>query len=161
MPATGEESEMSEYADIGAIRSWADGVMARQPDYIIGGNYMRRWWVVPRNAWCNVYLHHILRSDDDRAFHDHPWDNMSLVIAGRYVEHTPGGAFFRNPGDVVSRKAGDAHRLEILEGEDAVSLFQTGPKVREWGFHCPQGWRHWEEFCALGDSSRVGKGCAP
>lgn len=148
-----------QYAGIDDIAAWAASLMRREPDYIIGGNYMRRWWVVPRNAWCNVYLHEILRSDDDRALHDHPWDNTSLVIAGRYIEHTPYGAYERRPGHSVTRKAAAPHRLEIPEGERAVSLFMTGPKVREWGFHCPNGWRHWEEFCAPGDSSRVGKGC--
>lgn len=47
----------------------------RPPDVVIGGDaspYMRRWWVIPRNRRFNVYLHHFLRSDDDRALHDHP-----------------------------------------------------------------------------------------
>ncbi len=35
----------------------------------------------------------------------------------------------------------------------------TGPKVRECGFHCPQGWRHHEEFFAPHDKGRVGRGC--
>ena len=26
------------------------------------------------------------------------------------------------------------------------SLFITGPVIREWGFHCPNGWRHWKQF---------------
>jgi hypothetical protein len=48
----------------------------RRPDFIIGGAdnpYLLRWWIIPRNRWCNVYLHKILRDDDPRALHDHPW----------------------------------------------------------------------------------------
>jgi hypothetical protein len=36
-----------------------------------------------------VKLHHILRSDDDRDLHDHPWSFLSIVLKGGYWEHTP------------------------------------------------------------------------
>lgn len=36
----------------------------------------------------------------------------------------------------------------------------TGPIVREWGFDCPQGWRHWTEYTkGEGHTSGVGRGC--
>ena len=123
-------------ASLEDLQAWARGVIqVRQPDFVIGDNYLRRWWVVPRNEGCNVYLHEINRSDDDRALHDHPWDNTSQLLLGSYIEHTPEGSFQRVAGDIVTRKATDAHRLNIVPGEKAVSLFMTGPKLREWGFH--------------------------
>ena len=73
--------------------------------------------------------------------------------------YTPEGVFDRAAGSIVTRKATDAHRLEIPEGGRAVSLFITGPKLREWGFHCPNGWRHWREFVDERDSGQVGRGC--
>lgn len=150
------------YATPEELRRWAEGVMSRAPDYIIGDPaepYMLRWWIVPRNAGCNVYLHAILRSDDDRALHDHPWPNTSMLIDGRYVEHTPEGRFERGPGWIGSREANAAHRLEIHPGERAISLFFTGPKVREWGFLCPKGWVHWQDFTAGTNGERIGRGC--
>lgn len=40
------------------------------------------------------------------------------------------------------------------------TLFITGLKVREWGFYCPNGWRHWKLFCSnRGNNSTVGRGC--
>ena len=83
----------------------------RAPDFVIGpagDPYMRRWWVIPRNKWFNIYLHNIMRSDDDRALHDHPWTNVSVLLRGSYLEHLPGGvaklrkpwrpwAFWRSP----------------------------------------------------------------
>jgi hypothetical protein len=81
------------------MEKWADQLMAsREPDFIIGDNYLRRWWVIPRNREVNVYLHEINKSDDDRAFHDHPWTNTSFLIRGSYIEHTPEGSFVRRPG---------------------------------------------------------------
>lgn len=147
------------YADTAAMHMWATTIMMREPDFIIGDNYIRRWWVVPRNKSCNVYLHEILHSDDDRAMHDHPWANTSLLIAGSYIEHTPEGAFTRVAGDVVERAANAQHRLEIMPGQSAISLFMTGPTVREWGFACPKGWVHWTDFVDARDAGQVGRGC--
>src|SRR5271156_1916144 len=61
----------------------------RPPDFIVGGKefpYMRRWWIIPRNRVFNIYLHHFLRSDDDRALHDHPSWNISFILEGAYTE---------------------------------------------------------------------------
>lgn len=150
------------YNDLEELQEWGRGQMARPPDFIIGDNQLRRWWIVPRNRQCNVYLHETLHSDEDRALHDHPWDNGSFLIEGSYIEVTPDGEFLRSAGDIVTRAATDAHRLVIPEGGRAVSIFTTGPIIRDWGFHCPQGWRHWKEFVANPGStqSTVGRGCA-
>jgi len=153
------------YAGLEELDGWADRVMrSRAPDFIIGevtNPYMRRWWIIPRNRLMNVYLHEVLRSDDDRALHDHPWDNTSLLIRGSYLEITPEGKLIREPGDVIHRQATDAHRLVVEDGEPVRSLFMTGPNVREWGFHCPQGWRHWRDFVGVSaeGTSVVGRGC--
>jgi len=150
------------YSSPEEMAAWAAQQMDRSPDFVIGeaaAPYMRRWWIIPRNKQCNVYLHEILRSHDDRALHDHPWPNTSMLLAGRYVEHTPDGTFMREAGWVGSRGADAAHRLEILPGERAVSLFITGPKVREWGFHCPNGWVHWRDFTGGEHGEIVGRGC--
>ena len=75
------------YASLVDMMGWARAAMARKPDFVIGepvAPYLRRWWIIPRNEQMNVYLHEILRDDDDRALHDHPWANTSYVIEGRY-----------------------------------------------------------------------------
>ena len=150
-----------DYATLADMQAWANRIFCRRsPDVVIGDDYLRRWWVAPRNAFANVYLHEFRRSDDERALHDHPWANGSYIIEGRYIEHTPDGQFLRVAGDFVSRPAEALHRIELIGGQPAVSLFTTGPKIREWGFACPQGWRHWTEFCAEGDNTQVGRGCA-
>lgn len=142
------------------LLDWAEATMAhRPPDFVIGDSYLQRWWIVPRNAWCNVYLHRFHRSDDDRALHDHPWTSTSFIIAGRYREHTPAGVFERQAGDVVSRAADALHRVELYPGESATTLFITGPKVRDWGFQCPQGWVPWQVFTDPLDIGQTGRGC--
>lgn len=141
-----------------------DRMMRREPDFIIGRSddpYLRRWWLIPRNRFFNIYLHEFLRSDDDRALHDHPWLNLSILLRGSYREWTPyrDGLIFRTfvAGDFKFRRATAAHRIEV--DYPCVSLFVTGPRVREWGFHCPQGWVHWKLFTAPGNYGEIGRGC--
>ena len=155
-----------EYSSLADMQAWASRVMMAPPDFVIGGNnpYLRRWWIVPRNEFQNVYLHHGLRDDDDRALHDHPWPNQSFLINGRYREVMPEGSFIREAGSLISRRAEDAHRLELIDGEPFISLFFTGRKEREWGFHCPNvdgppRWVHWRDFTAGENGEIVGKGC--
>lgn len=140
----------------------------RAPDFVIGGTerpYLRRWFVIPRNRVFNVYLHQFLRSDDDRALHDHPWANCSVLLRGCYIEHTidAGGINQRRvlvAGDWRARWSGRlAHRVELVDGP-CWTLFITGPRYRAWGFHCPeQGWIPWERFTAEDDKGAIGKGC--
>jgi hypothetical protein len=165
--------------------------LSRTPDFVIGNPaepYLKRWYIIPRNRYFNIYLHQILRSDDDRALHDHPWWNVSFILKGGYWEHCrmvspfDGGydviRKWRAPGSIVCRRATAAHRLELFIEDRTYSirrdpdgmmrahhakhprpcwsLFITGPKVREWGFLCPKGWRHWREFIGLPSGEATG-----
>jgi hypothetical protein len=171
------------------LRLLAERVMSsRPPDQVIGGRedpYMLRWWLTPwrkynsmfeieLSPWArfvnflrlpNVYVHQFYRSDDDRALHDHPWANCSIVLTGEYTEHTidAGGIrrrAIRKAGDIVVRRARAAHRIELHAGP-CQTLFITGFRTRSWGFHCPeQGWIPWRRFTNAADGgSTVGPGC--
>jgi len=152
----------------------------RAPDFIVGGEtdpYLLRWWLIPRNPLFNIYLHEFRRPDDDRALHDHPWVNLSILLAGEYIEHRidQGGVHFRHErkqGDLVARGPRAAHRVALWSREvcgengqvrvehlPCVTLFVTGPRVRQWSFHCAHGWRHWKEFVSSRDKGSVGRGC--
>ena len=143
-------------------------IFKRDPDVYIGGKedtYMKRWWIIPRNRFFNIYLHHFLRSDDDRALHDHHWWNVSILLRGSYIEHTPKGLVVRSAPAIAFRIAEAAHRIQLfgsIRGELPVwTIFITGPRVRDWGFHCKQGWVSQKDFLAPreGNESKVGKGC--
>lgn len=142
-------------------------IRSRDPDFVIGeasNPYLLRWYVIPRNRFFNIYLHDILRDDDDRALHDHPWINLSIVLSGGYHEHTidAGGIHrrtYRGRGALKLRLPSAAHRLQVgIFG--ATTLFITGPRVREWGFHCPErGWVHWRDFTGGERGELIGAGC--
>lgn len=76
----------------------------------------------------------------------------------------------RREGTVKFRLGRAPHRIELLPitGRKSLgraplrecwTLFITGPRIREWGFYCPKGWRHWKEFTAPHDAGQVGRGC--
>lgn len=140
----------------------------RDPDFVIGdpnNPYLIRWWLRrDRENGCE-YLHKVMRDDDDRALHDHPWDSTSIILSGKLREVLPGpvaggkhDSRILTPGSITSRKATDAHRLEIVQGP-VWTLFITGPMVRDWGFHCPNGWVPWWEFVASDNPGVPGRGC--
>jgi hypothetical protein len=131
----------------------------RKPDLIIGDNYLRRWHLIPRNKWFNVYLHNIRKSDDDRAMHDHPYWNVSIILRGWYIEHVPGARHVCKAGSIIVRPATALHRLEVPLNGSAWSLFITGRRVRTWGFQCPQGWRPYFKFVDPNNPGQPGAGC--
>jgi hypothetical protein len=139
--------------------------LGRQPDFVVGkaeDPYLLRWWVIPRNKLFNVYLHKFCQSDDDRALHDHPWlFNASILLKGAYLEHKGNREVrLRKAGRIYFRWGKAPHRVELIDGQPVWTLFITGSVVREWGFYCKQGWRHWKEFVAerVGGNDR-GRGC--
>lgn len=149
------------------IVSWFKTLLSGKPHFIIGGidnPYMLRWWVIPRNPMLNIFIHKFVRSDDDRALHDHPWPFMSFLLSGSYQEITDTSIILRQRFSSGIHKASHRHRVVLLEGAQrrelpCWTLVITGPKIREWGFWCPRGFVHWKSFTAPADKGQIGGGC--
>lgn len=120
--------------------------------------YMERYWLVKPSRWtfgCGIRVHHILRSDNDRDMHTHPWWNLSLILRGVYWEVMPAkkdepGAYYggyvnlnepfkmkqRKVGDLVFRRRTARHKLMLFRGP-VWTFFVTGPETRDaspWGY---------------------------
>lgn len=103
-------------------------------------DYMQRW--IFHTPFGTLRVHKILRSDDDRHLHDHPWSFASLILRGRYFDVFPGGSRSYRPGDVNVKSHEDLHKLVVIEGP-VWTLVVTGPKRKSWGFVTEKGWvRH-------------------
>lgn len=138
----------------------ADYIIARamRTPYRHLPGYMERFWLLPYSRLpVAVRVHHILRSDDDRAFHDHPWPYLTVILRGGYTEVRPvfdrSGLYagttsaWRAAGSVLFRGARSWHRLEVPAGVDTWTLFITGPKVQQWGFMVhPDRKMPWRKF---------------
>lgn len=148
---------------------WLITKAQKTPYYHLAG-YMERFWLVPYKeagslgadgtgsvsfwrrpfAWLlqnkdiAVRVHHILKSDDDRALHTHPWNYWSVILKGGYWEVTAeydAGGFFKRlnrkwygPGSFIRRSSTSLHRLEIEEGSSCWTLFITFKYKHSWGF---------------------------
>lgn len=167
------------------LKKWAERLIARTtrrpPDIVIGGNdrpYMHRWYLLgarPKKigdklhsktimGMSRPYLHRFMRSDDDRALHDHPAASLSIALRGHAIEHTiaAGGIHQRHmlrAGQIRYRSAKFTHRIEIEPGTEFWTLFIFFRNTRNWGFHCKRGWMPWQEFTAANDSGEIGQGC--
>lgn len=144
--------------------------------------YMLRWWFLRKREWkwlerwprlgylfcLSVRVHNILRSDNDRHAHDHPFWTISVILRGSYWEWMPAkdrrgfkiaatrhSDFFdaevllpvlRSPGDIVVRRSTDRHRLEVEDGP-VTTMFVCGPRTQDWGFYVPNvGKLFWRNY---------------
>lgn len=114
--------------------------------------YLRRWTLI-ETPWFELNVHHILRSDDDRHLHDHPWPFVSLIVSGGYLEHLdpPTGSTltlfrWREAGTLVWHRAEDLHRIELPAGQTAWTVVLCGRRRREWGFLTNFGWMPWRKY---------------
>jgi hypothetical protein len=78
-------------------------------------------------------VHHWLGSDDDRAFHDHPWWFLTFVVKGGYTDKTPDGDEILRAPAIRFRPALHQHTVTYMPG-GAWTVLVTGPKARTWGF---------------------------
>lgn len=134
--------------------AWVDDLIAKAKltpyEHLPG--YMNRYWLTkpPGEGDCAARIHEILRSDNDRHLHDHPWDYTTIILRNGYFEdHYKDGELVRSgfygPGTVLQRKAGDAHRLVLPYGP-VWTLFIMGPWQQVWGFLTPGGKIPWSEY---------------
>ncbi len=135
------------------------------------GPYLVRYYIIPGNHYFNIYLHHFLSSDIDKALHDHPWASIGILIYGHYYEHMPVDTdawrahlsretYFvkRRPFVPIYRKPEHIHKVELIDNKPVWTIFITGPVVRNWGFYCASYWRGHKDFLTE-DGSNIGKGC--
>lgn len=145
---------------------WLIARAKRTPYFHLEG-YMERYWLVPYDAsgtWSDVNcgpaswwrqpiarvlqlfgiaarVHHILRSDEGRDPHDHPWSYLTVILMGGYFEERfdDEGRFvsvrWHGPGSVLWRPANSWHKLIVPQGQTAWTLFITGRKQATWGFN--------------------------
>ncbi|WP_282352067.1 hypothetical protein [Pseudomonas sp. PS01303] len=85
-----------------AIAGWLIGRAKLTPyQHIMSADgtemYMGRWWLFnpysrethkPALWWCpwSFRVHHIMRPDEDRDLHDHPWNARTIILRGWYTE---------------------------------------------------------------------------
>ena len=86
----------------------------------------------------SIFIHRIYRSDEDLHPHNHPWNFVSIILSGGYVEtlyrETEDHAYLRTfytketvvakPFSILRRKFNDYHKIELVA--TTTSLVFTG-----------------------------------
>ena len=118
-----------------------------------GKVHFKRWRILS-TPWFNIYIHNILRSDEDAHPHDHPWHFLSFILWGGYTElwlgayedwkYWTGGYGMnrdvRSPGSFVYHNAKDFHKITLLKDSAWTLVFTFGKRRPSWGYQTPQGW---------------------
>ena len=95
-----------------------------------------------------------LRQERTRRRND-PIDDDGLLLGGGSQDEACDGT---NLEATYLGEDADRIRIELHNGP-CWTLFINGAKLRNWGFHCPKGWRPWQQFVDDRDHGSVGRGC--
>lgn len=94
--------------------------------------YLYRWTFIFFGF--SIRIHHWIRSDDRRFFHDHSCNFVSFIIRGHYKNVTPEGEFPVKAGSFWYSHALKQHYLDIPKGGAWTILF-CGKPYHKWGFY--------------------------
>lgn len=150
----------------------------KEPLGLLECPYLYRWTLILFHR--SIRLHHWLRSDDRRYFHDHAADLISIVLKGNYYNVNPKikdkspkelipdtgelnisphqvqgifnswKNFFNMKNSIWFSKAEVQHYLDIPEG-GAWTLLLEGKKYHKWGFYVNEHkWRPLRYFHKFG-----------
>ncbi len=89
--------------------------------------YAYRWVLILFGY--SIRVHHFLRSDDKRFFHDHAWWFLTFVLKGGYTDVSK----INNRIELSFRKANHAHYVQV-EKVGCWTILVTGRPMRNWGF---------------------------
>lgn len=110
----------------------------------VDSEYIVRLHLV-KTPWFAICLHWIKKPDPEPFVHDHPVSFLSLICRGWYYERRAWGIQFNQWWNFV--RATDTHSITLCD-PNTVTICFMGPKVREWGFHTPDGWVYWRDYYA-------------
>ncbi len=94
--------------------------------------YLYRWTLIFFGF--SIRLHHWIRSDDKRHFHDHPMNFISFILKGQYTNVTPEGRFLVKAPNFWFSSGENKHYLDIPKG-GAWTLLICGRPYKKWGFY--------------------------
>lgn len=81
----------------------------------------------------SIRLHHFLRSDDKRYFHNHPWWFFTFVLKGGYTDVSPAGRDTLKRFSLRYRKAEHLHYVDVPTS-GCWTILITGRPLNKWGF---------------------------
>ena len=115
--------------------------------------YLRRWVFIFFGF--SIRLHHWISSDDQRYFHDHPWNFISIIFKGSYKNVTPTGTVeFKAPA--MWKSDGMKQHYVVVPPSGAWTLLLCSRPYRKWGFWVNgKLWRPLRYFSKFGPHNKL------
>ena len=106
-----------------------------------GEVHFKRWRLL-QTPWFGIYIHHILKSDEDKHAHSHPWNFTGLILKGGYTEMVYKSCFAYEEYDRecwswYSHKAEEFHKIELWE--PVWTLVFVGKRQPTWHYLTEDG----------------------
>lgn len=121
-----------------------------------GDLHFRRYRIL-WTPWFAIYIHNILKSDEDKHLHDHPWNILIFILKGGYVEMMKDSCCERPPGSLFFHKSTVVHKIKTLYGP-TWSFVMTFGKNRLWGYDTEIGWIDHIKYRELKNQGQLPKG---
>ncbi len=122
--------------------------------------YLLRW-----SLWLpfgySIKLHEILRADEDRCEHDHPFWMLRIILWGGYTEVRDKKAYLIKPWRpwapwrLYLIRGEFKHRILSLNKGKSYTLAICGRNTGKWGFYTKTGWVDWRKFVDHAHAKRV------
>jgi excinuclease UvrABC nuclease subunit len=103
-----------------------------------GELHFRRWSILS-SKWFSIYFHGIYKEDLDKHLHSHPWNILTIVLYGSYVESLLVENNIiqntRNLFNIAYRPYNKYHKIcELLSPKVYTIAFVFG-KRKTWGYN--------------------------
>lgn len=142
-----------------AVARWLIARSQRTPYTHLDG-YMNRWWLfnayqgadgayLDSIKWLpSIRVHQILRKDNAKHLHDHPWEARTIILQGGYTEETEDGTYLRKRGDTRAIRFAEYHHIQAVHGP-TFTLFITWAYKGTWGFKVAGHKVPWRDYFAM------------
>jgi len=105
---------------------------------INGRDYVQRYYAGTDENGVQTVYHRFLTEDSERHFHSHPWEAVSRIICGMYLEESlVGDSKMVNAydhGDINRIKFDTLHRIIAVEPNTWTKLRIQPARLPEWFF---------------------------
>lgn len=156
------------------IANWLIKKAMKTPYQHLDG-YMNRYWLFNKYEYTpgtdeagydkrkykwlpSIRVHHILREDQGRDMHDHPWEARTIILKGFYTEHRMqyyigGGEYIahlyaRMAGDTAPLNLGEFHEITEVSYGGVWTMFFTWKYQGVWGFIVDGVKIPWKQYLA-------------
>jgi len=94
-----------------------------------------RRWALFQSTFFSIYIHGIYKEDTDLHLHNHPWNILTIILKGTYIEELEKDLNIRRIYNISYRKRTDYHKIEDMISEKVYSLaFVFGKRNEKWGY---------------------------